>query len=162
MIQTGPVSVGGSVRSVTTSWRARHEVSTDEGGSVPVQDWLVRYTGEDVTWQGVIGEFYRRAAEEPAIASYFTGVDLERLIRHFSALMVMVTSSGVSAATVQRMTIAHAGVVDAAGAPINGTVYDRVIGVLVQVLTDAGVPGSAIDELAHTVGPLRAAIVAED
>jgi len=60
------------------------------------------------------------------------------------------------------MGIAHAQVVNQAGAPINGAVYDTVVDVLVQVLADVGVPDTAINELAGTVAPLREAIVAED
>ena len=114
------------------------------------------------SWDVVVAEFYRRAASYPHIAAYFTGVDLDKLQRHFVAAMIMVTNSGLNARTVQSMTIAHAGVRTPDGAPITGQVYDQVVDVLVEVLVEHGVPNEAINELARVIDPLRAAIVVNE
>jgi hypothetical protein len=111
------------------------------------------------SWDEVVAEFYRRAASYPHIAAYFTGVDLDQLQRHFTATMVLVTNSGLTARAVQRMTIAHAAVRTPAGAPITGEVYDQVVAILVEVLVEHGVPDHAITGLARVIDPLRAAIV---
>ena len=127
-----------------------------------VRDWLRHYTNHEHAWNGVVAEFYRRAASYPAVASYFAGVDMPRLQRHFVAALVVVTSNGLTARTVRAMTVAHAPVRNRDGVPITGAVYDQVVDVLVEVLVEHGVPGPAIDELARVIDPLRAAIVAAE
>ena len=124
-----------------------------------VRDWLLYYTDRRHSWNDVVAEFHHRATSYPAIASYFVGVDLARLQRHFVAALVMVTSTGLTARTVQAMTLAHGPVRNADGVPITGAVYDQVVDVLVAVLADHGVPDPAITELARVIDPLRAAIV---
>ena len=125
-----------------------------------VRDWLRYYTHREGSWERVVTEFYRRAAADPAVAPYFAGADIERLQRHFVATMVMVTNSGLTARAVQSMTVAHAAVRTPDGVPITGAVFDRVVDVLVTVLSEHGVPDAALNELARVVDPLRAAIVA--
>jgi truncated hemoglobin YjbI len=124
-----------------------------------VRDWLKYYTLGKVDWTTAVDELYRRAAADPSIASYFTGVDLDTVKRHFVAFMVMVTSKGLTADAVRRMSVAHAAVRNEAGLEITGMIYDRVIDVLVAILTGAGVPDEAINQLKRVVDPLRAAIV---
>ena len=124
-----------------------------------VRDWLTYYTLGKVDWTGAVDELYRRAAADPSIASYFAGVDLDTVKRHFVAFMVMVTSKGLTADAVRRMSVAHAAVRNEAGLEITGMIYDRIIDVLVAILTEAGVPDEAINQLKRVVDPLRAAIV---
>lgn len=125
------------------------------------RDWLTHYTGGNVTWPQVVREFYTAAAADPDVASYFAGVDMERLQKHFTAAITIVTREGVTAGTRAAMVRAHTGVINQRGMRITGNVYDKVITVLVDILTRHDVPSSAIGELARTVAPLRVAIVAE-
>jgi truncated hemoglobin YjbI len=39
----------------------------------------------DNAWRDVVADFYPKAAANPAIAAYFTDVDMAALQRHFSA-----------------------------------------------------------------------------
>ena len=62
--------------------------------------------------------------------------------------MAMVTGQGLTARAVQRMIVAHAAVRTPDGAPITGEFYDQVVTILVEVLTEHGVPDHAINQLA--------------
>lgn len=126
-----------------------------------VKDWLQHYTYGRRSWADAVAEFYRRAARDPEIADYFRGVDLERLQRHFTAAMIMITGRGLRASTVERIRAAHEPIRNSAGRPITGDVYDRVIGVLVSILVEWDVPRSAIVDLARVIGPFRAAVVVD-
>jgi truncated hemoglobin YjbI len=127
-----------------------------------VRDWLKYYTHREGAWTHVVAEFYNRAARDPAIASYFVSIEMERLQQHFVATMVMVTSRGLTAGGIRAMALAHGQVRNEAGLPITGVIYDRVVATLVAVLVDFGVPDDAINELRRVVNPLRSAIVATE
>jgi len=135
-------------------------LTTDEGDTV--RNWLRHHSRRDLTWGHVVTAFYQRAAADPQIASYFVGVDMERLQRHFVATLVMITSRGLTAGAVRAMTLAHGSIRDTAGHPITGEVYDKVITTLVTILAENGVPADAINDLAGLVAPLRSAIVATE
>jgi hypothetical protein len=124
-----------------------------------VRDWLKYYTLGKTDWVAAVDELYIRAAADPSIASYFAGVKLDAVKRHFVAFMVMVTSRGLTADAVRRMSVAHAQVRNEAGVEITGMIYDRIVDVLVTILAEAGVPDDAINQLKRVVDPLRAAIV---
>jgi truncated hemoglobin YjbI len=124
-----------------------------------VRDWLKYYTLGKTDWVAAVDELYNRAAADPSVASYFIDVKLESVKRHFVAFMVMVTSTGLTADAVRRMSVAHAEVRNEAGVEITGMIYDRVIDALVTILAEAGVPDNAINQLRRVVDPLRAAIV---
>lgn len=132
-----------------------------------VKDWLTHYAvkrnpdGTHVTWPQVVAEFYNRAADDPEVASYFFKTDIRRLRPHMAKAMVHVTRDGVAPETLAAMARAHAGVTNERGVPITGRIYDKVIAVLGQVLAEHGVSQPAIEQLATTVAPLRAAIVVE-
>jgi truncated hemoglobin YjbI len=126
-----------------------------------VRDWLTHHTRGRYTWKDAVAQFYDRAAADREIASYFAHTDLAELQRHFTRAIVIVTSTGLTAKTVVRMAEIHRGIRDEHGRPITGEVYDKVITALVSVLTDMGVQGRAINDLAEVVAPLRRAIVAE-
>lgn len=123
-----------------------------------LRDWL-RYKSGDNAWHEVVADFYDAAAADPEVASYFHGVDMDALQRHFLASIVMVTGHGVSVGVVRRMRLAHDEVVNAEGKPINEAIWDKVVSALAGVLTARGVPGSAIGELAATIEPIKAAVV---
>jgi truncated hemoglobin YjbI len=128
-----------------------------------VRDWLKHYSWKNRTWGEAVAEFYTRAAADPEVAPYFHRVkSLPELQRHFTAAMVMVTSDGLTAEQLRRMAVKHAGVTTPDGTPITGRVYDKVIGVLKQILKEWGVPSDAIADLERVVQPLRAMIVVEE
>jgi hypothetical protein len=98
------------------------QVPHGAGQSDSVRDWLCHYTHGRKTWGDAVAEFYRRAAADPQIASYFHGVDLPALQRHFTATIVIVTSKGLTAKTVVRMAEKHRGIRDRDGRPITSEV----------------------------------------
>lgn len=129
---------------------------------VPLRSWLVHYNPRrdgDGCWARVVAEFYNRAAADPEIASYFRNTDLDALRGHFTRALILVTANGLTAGAVEAMRNRHAAVTDADGRPITGPIYDRVIGVLVDILTETGVPRRGIAALAETIAPLREVIV---
>jgi truncated hemoglobin YjbI len=129
------------------------------GRPITVKDWLTHYWPEGPGWPAIVAEFYNRAAADPAIAEFFRRTDMPALRKHFTHMMIILTKDGVTVATRDYLANAHAGLRNKAGRPITGDIYDSTINVLVQVLVDAGIPDDAINELARTVTPLRAAIV---
>ncbi|MGF1653619.1 MAG: hypothetical protein ACFCUP_09935 [Actinomycetales bacterium] len=136
-------------------------VTTRDGRVVPLADWLRRETGRDGVWAEVVTQFYARAAAAPAVADYFTGIDMDRLHRHFLAALVMVTSRGVTVGTVRRMSTAHAHVRDSAGRPVTADIWTAVLATLTGILTEHRVPPTTLTHLAAALAPLRPAIVVE-
>lgn len=133
---------------------------------VTLREWLIHHTARDSAWADVVREFYMRAAETPEVASFFHAVlarpdGWEQLQRHFLAALVMVTGQGVTAGTLRSMAERHAGVTNEAGDRIDGPIYDAVIGVLVSVLREFGVPSAGIAALAAAIRPLRDVIVGD-
>jgi len=129
---------------------------------VTMREWLVHHHPlRDGLWRDIVAEFYRRAATVPAVASYFGNANMSRLNQHFTRALVIVAGEGITEATVARLRAAHEPVFNAEGVPITGAIYDAVIGVLVDILTEQGVPRRGISALADTIGPLREVIVRE-
>jgi hypothetical protein len=129
-----------------------------------VRDWLLHHTHRtDVTWPGVIKEFYDAAGQDDEVKVYFANTEMAVLKRHFADTMLIITREGVSESLLQAMKHAHHHITDPNGNPlrITGHIYDKVISVLVGVLQRNGVPQRAIDELAKTIEPLRDAIVCD-
>jgi hemoglobin len=129
-------------------------------GPTPLRDWLRHLAGPDA-WSEVVSRFYDRAAADPDIAGYFTGVDLARLQRHFLAALMIVTGQGVTVGVVRRMHAAHAGVCTPTGQPITEATWNATIGVLAGVLAELGTPPATLIALATTIAPIRAAIITE-
>jgi hemoglobin len=130
------------------------------GGPMPLRDWLRHFAGVDA-WSEVVSRFYTRAAADPDIAGYFTGVDMARLQRHFLAALMIVTGQGVTVGVVRRMQAAHAAVRNTHGVPITDATWNAVIGVLAGVLGELGTPPATLVALATTIAPIRTAIVTE-
>lgn len=123
-----------------------------------LRDWLryhwqsqIRNRGE--VWQKIVDEFYHRASEDPMVAPYFNGYDLDDIKRKFLATLLIVTHSGVTDVAAARLIQKH----DHLG--IEGPAYDRTIQILVSVLADYGVPRRALDELNPMVKALREGLV---
>jgi truncated hemoglobin YjbI len=113
----------------------------------------------DDAWPLVVAEFYKRAAADPDVADYFRGVDLDVLQQHFMRALILVSHTGVTRGTVNAMKDRHAAVTNSAGEPITAGIYDRVIGVLVDVLREANVPASALAGLVPIADAFRPALV---
>lgn len=131
-------------------------------GHVTLRDWLVHVNPRhDHVWPCVVARFYERALADPAIADYFAGADLIRLQRHFLGALTIITERGLTVGMIRRLAAAHGTVRDSAGSPITGHAYDSAVSTLVEVLAEEDVPAQVIEQLAHTIEPLRAAVVAQ-
>lgn len=133
-------------------------VRTPVDDGVVLYDWLRKQAGDGV-WEEIVTEMYAQAATVPMVASYFGGVDLPELQRHFLAALVMVTGRGMTVGTVRRMAQAHTPVLNEAGDRITGAAYDAVVATLAGILLARGVPQETLGEVGALVGPLRQVIV---
>ena len=131
-------------------------------GHVNLRDWLIQLSYSGDVWPRIVSKMYNEAAKDAAVASYFVGVDMEKLQKHFTAFLMMVTGTGVTVASVVRMATVHSQVHNVAGIPITGEVFDTVINALVSALREEGVHDSTIGELAAAVAPYRDVIVVEE
>jgi truncated hemoglobin YjbI len=134
-------------------------VRDSSGRAITVKDWLTHYWPGSPGWPAIVAEFYNRAAADPAISEFFAHTDMAILQKHFTHAMIIITKDGVTVPTRDYLARVHADLRSRTGQRITGEIYDRTIDVLVEVLVDAGIPDDAINELARTVTPLRAAIV---
>ncbi len=126
---------------------------------VTLYAWLVHHhPSREGAWAEVVDMFYTRAAANPEIATYFGGVDWERLQNHFLGALRIATGTGLSQRTIDTLAEKHADVRSQDGQPINTVVYDATIQVLVDILAEIGVPRSGIEQLAATIAPLRGVI----
>lgn len=130
-----------------------------------MRDWLIHQSNRDGVWSDIVAEFYTRAAAAPAVADYFGPVlaragGWEDLQRHFTAALIIVTHTGVTRRLLDTLVADHSNVRNSREEPITDAIYDAVIDTLAGVLTDYGVPERGIRELARTVVPFRAALVA--
>lgn len=137
---------------------AEAPVVTADGDAVVLYDWLRKRSGDDV-WEGIVAEMYAQAAQVPMVASYFGGIDLPELQRHFLAALVMLTSRGMTVGTVRRMQTAHVPVKNELGEPITGDAYDAVVATLAGILMARGVPEATLGQIGALVAPLREVIV---
>jgi hypothetical protein len=133
-------------------------VHTAADNGVVLYDWLRKEAGEGV-WEEIVTEMYAQAATVPMVASYFGGIDLPELQRHFLAALVMVTSRGMNVGTVRRMAQAHVPVHNEQGEPITGAAYDAVVATLAGIMLARGVPQDTLGQVGALVGPLRTVIV---
>jgi hypothetical protein len=104
---------------------------------IPLRDWMKHHAGDNA-WPAIVAEFYRRAAATPAIAAYFTNVDMEKLQRHFLAALLIVTGQGPTVGALRTLHDSHQGVHNAAGEPITSRVRDLTTAILLEVLADRG------------------------
>jgi truncated hemoglobin YjbI len=129
-------------------------------GPVTLGDWLIHYnTKGDQVWPTVVATFYERAAAIPTVADYFTRADMARLQRHFVRALTIVVSRGLTVGMVRRIQKAHLSTRNSQGGGISSEIYETVMGILVGVLLEEGVPRSTIEQLAVVIAPLRDAIV---
>jgi hemoglobin len=102
--------------------------------------------GQEAGIRTAVDDFYERVVGDPQLAHHFTGVDLPRLRRHQTALLVQVTGGPVEYAG-RDLAVAHAGL------EITPVDFDRVVEHLVATLTALGVP-------AEDIGAVGAALTA--
>ena len=107
---------------------------------------LYERLGQEVGIRSAVDDFYVRVVSDPQLAPFFEGIDLPRLRRHQTALLVQVTGGPVEYAG-RDLAQGHAGL------GITPADFDRVVGHLVDTLTGLGV--SAAD-----IGAVGAALTA--
>lgn len=130
------------------------------GGAVTLRDWLVHHSEHrDQAWPTVVSTFYERAAADPTIATYFTSTDMPRLQRHFLSALTTMAGDGLRVGTMTRMAGAHVDVLASDGTRITPAVYDAVVGTLVTVLAEHGVPEITREQLGAVAAALRDVIV---
>lgn len=131
-------------------------------GRDTLRDWLIHTHQKSNVWSEVVTEFYDRAASVPFVWDYFGSVtDRARLERHFLAMLVVLTHTGVTERMVKSLADNHAGVRNSHGQPITPEVWSAVVSTLVEVLWSKGVPERTLTQLGVTVTPLREALVTE-
>ncbi len=99
-----------------------------------------------------VDQFYVRVLADPSLAPYFEGTDLDKLRAHQAALLSKVTG-GPDAYTGRTLQLSHQrlGITDEA--------FDKVLGHLLAVLTDAGVPAVTSAKILAILQPLRTDVV---
>lgn len=116
-------------------------------GDDTLRDWMVHHHRHDANvWQSVVSKFYATAAADEEIRAYFDGVDMDRLQNHFLRQLVIITHIGLTVRAADSLGQRHAHL------GITGPVFDRVRDVLVNTLTDFGVPRTAVLQLAQKDG----------
>lgn len=101
----------------------------------------------------VVQLFYDRVLADPALAGYFTDVDLPRLKRH-QVLLISQVLGGPAAYDGRDLRDAHVGL------QITSNHYSRVFGHLVAVLHDAGVEVEILGRVASVLAGAEKDIVA--
>lgn len=109
--------------------------------------------GRDVGIRTAVDDFYRRVLADPALTSYFDGVDLNRLRGHQTKLLVQVTGGPVEYDG-RELADAHGRLA------ITGPDFDRVVAHLAATLSDLGVDDATIGEIGGALGGYRDDIVA--
>jgi hemoglobin len=108
--------------------------------------------GQEVGIRTAVDDFYLRVVSDPQLAPFFEGIDLPRLRRHQTALLVQVTGGPVEYSG-RELAEGHAGL------GITPSDFDRVVGHLVATLTSLGVPAEDIGEVGAALGAHRDEIV---
>jgi hypothetical protein len=128
-----------------------------------LKSWLIYRAQDEGVWNYVVTEMYERAAASPRIKSYFEntieGGRFSDLQTHFLGALMIVTNSGVTQGIVDAMREGHRGVRNSDNQAITPEIYGLVIGTLVDILREVGVPEHGIAALGETIAPLQAAIV---
>lgn len=95
----------------------------------------------------VVEQFYARVLADDELAPYFTGADVEAVKRH-QVLLLSQVLGGPSEYDGRELGVAHQGL------GITSEHYDKVVGHLVAVLTEAG----ADDEVIAAAGGVVASV----
>jgi hemoglobin len=108
--------------------------------------------GQEVGIRTAVDDFYVRVVSDPQLAPFFEGIDLPRLRRHQTALLVQVTGGPVEYSG-RALAEGHAGL------GITPADFDRVVEHLVATLTALGVPAEDIGQVGAALGAHRDEIV---
>ena len=108
--------------------------------------------GQEVGIRTAVDDFYVRVVSDPQLAPFFEGIDLPRLRRHQTALLVQVTGGPVEYSG-RELAAGHAGL------GITPADFDRVVEHLVATLTSLGVSAEDIGEVGAALGAHRDEIV---
>jgi len=108
--------------------------------------------GQEVGIRTAVDDFYVRVVSDPRLAPFFEGIDLPRLRRHQTALLVQVTGGPVEYSG-RDLAAGHAGL------GITPADFDRVVEHLVATLTSLGVSAEDIGEVGAALGAHRDDIV---
>jgi len=128
-------------------------------GTVTIPEYLRRYHPQgEKALMAAVNEMYRRAAAVPEVADYLRDADMAVLPRHFHSALMVLTTSGLTPVLARQLRAAHGGVRNSQGDPITPAIYGAVLGVLVDVLTDAGIPDAALAQVKEMAGPLEEVI----
>jgi len=98
-----------------------------------------------------VEQFYERVLADPALAPYFTDVDMAKLKSHQRAF-IAAAIGGPELYTGRDMKAAHARF------GIKPEHFDLVVGHLVDTLSALGVPAGTIGAIGAKLGPLKADI----
>jgi hemoglobin len=99
-----------------------------------------------------VNRFYVRLLDDPEVSAYFASTDLAKLKAHQAALISQLLG-GPSEYTGRELSAAHMGMA------ITNAHYDIVVGHLVAVLVELGVPGDIVDALGGVVASVKSQIV---
>ena len=113
---------------------------------------LYERLGKEAGIRTAVADFYVRVVSDPQLTPYFAGVDLPRLRRHQTALLVQVTGGPVEYSG-RDLAAGHAGL------DITPTAFDQVVGHLVATLTALGVSDDDIGEVGAALTAHRDDIV---
>lgn len=99
-----------------------------------------------------VDKFYVRVLDDPTLAPFFEGVDMDRLKSHQRSF-IAAAIGGPEIYSGRDMAAAHAGL------GISDEDFAAVVGHLVDTLTELGVPEETIEEIGGALAPLQSQIV---
>ena len=101
----------------------------------------------------VVDAFYDRLVADTELLRYFDGRDMARLKAHQRALVTVALGGPPEEYNGRMMHPAHAGLA------ITHDAFDKILGHLESVLTEAGVPGATSARILAILRPLRGDVV---
>lgn len=100
----------------------------------------------------IVLDFYQRIGEEESLASYFDGVNMQKLVEHQTAFIAKVLE-GPDQYTGRSLAIAHRRL------NIKSEDFDLVGNLLKSTLEDAGVEAQDVEAVMNIVGSVKSEIV---
>ncbi|MBS2965272.1 group 1 truncated hemoglobin [Actinocrinis puniceicyclus] len=108
--------------------------------------------GGETSVRVAVDDFYERLLGDPALAPFFSGVDLRKLKTHQRAFLTAALG-GAELYQGRDMGAAHAGLA------IADEDFDAVVAHLVETLAGLGVATETIEQIGAKLAPLRTQIV---
>ena len=113
---------------------------------------LYEQAGGDDAIAAAVDSFYKRLLDDPIVAGWFAGIDLDDLKEHQRAFLA-VGLGGPELYDGRSMRTAHSGL------GITDDAYTRTLTHLADALTDLGVEASVVAQIVRRIELMRAAIV---